>query len=146
MLHERSPDCGDRQKAAVRFPRAPPPDKHVMRGPSTRIWPSRDTPEALPISLTSASRALIGSLTGQGWPILHDPSNSLDATPDSRTCGPSAHQIGPSPSQTRTGVHSNHCPAGTTAAARSKPNMIMTQANYITASQSGLLRPAQTAR
>lgn len=38
--------------------------------------------------------------------------------------GPSAHQIGPSPSQTRVGVHSKLWPAGTRAAAKkSKSDM-----------------------
>lgn len=49
---------------------------------------------------------------------LHLPSISRAAMPDKRTCGPSAHQIGPSPSQTRIGVHANDWPAGTIAAAQ----------------------------
>ncbi len=34
--------------------------------------------------------------------------------PESRTLGPSAHQMGPSPSQTWVGVHSKVCPRGMT--------------------------------
>ena len=105
MLHDISPDCGERQKAAVRLPPAPPSDIQFMRGPSTRICPSRETPVGRPIRATKASRAATGSASGQGWPTLHDPSISLAAMPESRTCGPSAHQTGPSPSQTRMGVH-----------------------------------------
>ena len=105
MLHDTSPDCGDWQNAAVLLPPAPPSDTQVIRGPLTRICPSRDTPVARPIRLTNASRASMGSASGQGWPALHVPLISRAATPDNRTCGPSAHQIGPSPSQTRIGVH-----------------------------------------
>ena len=66
MLHDTSPDCGDWQNAAVLLPPALPSDIQVMRGPLTRICPSRDTPVARPISLTNASRASIGSASGQG--------------------------------------------------------------------------------
>src|SRR3546814_19839852 len=45
--------------------------------------------------------------------------------PDSRTCGPSAHQIGPSPSHTAVGVQSNDWPDGTIEA-RNRAADIMT--------------------
>lgn len=124
MLQETSPDCGETQKAAVRLPPAPPSDRQVIAGPRTRIWPSRDRPVGFPINCTSASRASTGSASTHGWPALQVPSISLAATPDRRTRGPSAHQIGPSPSQTRTGVHWNICPAGTTATAARSANSI----------------------
>lgn len=90
-----------------------------MAGPRTRICPSGLKPVASPISRTSASRASLGSASGQGWPSRQLPSISRAAMPASRTRGPSAHHTGPSPSQTRTGVQVKVSPAGTIAAARS---------------------------
>src|SRR3546814_12389308 len=45
--------------------------------------------------------------------------------PDSRTCGPAAHQIGPAPSHTAVGVQSNDWPDGTIEA-RNRAADIMT--------------------
>ena len=107
ILQDISPDCGEMQNAAVLLPPAPPSDRHDIVGPRTRTWPSRACPVGCPTSRTSASRDTIGSAFGQGCPTLHVPSNSLAAMPDNRMRGPSAHQIGPSPSHTRVGVHWN---------------------------------------
>ena len=111
IAQDRSPDLGDTHHAAVRLPPAPPTDRHVKVGPDTRICPSLDRPFAVPTSSTSASRAAFALAFGQGWPGEQLPSISLAAMPESLTRGPSAHHIGPSPSQTRVGVHSNDCPA-----------------------------------
>lgn len=107
ILQDTSPDLGETQKAAVRpFP-ALPSDRQIMVGPRTSTCPSWANPIGLPIKLARASRDRIGSELEQGCPGLHEPSISFAATPDKRMRGPSAHQIGPSPSQTRVGVQEN---------------------------------------
>jgi hypothetical protein len=68
---------------------------------------------------TKRSLASAASTVGQGWFDRHEPSISRAATPATRTFGPSAHQTGPSPSQTAVGVHLNVSPAGTTCACAS---------------------------
>jgi hypothetical protein len=50
---------------------------------------------------------------GQGCPLRQLPSISRAAIPTSRIRGPSAHHIGPSPSQTAIGVHVKERPAAT---------------------------------
>lgn len=55
----------------------------------------------------------MGLAEGQGWPDLQLPSISRAAMPANLTFGPSAHQMGPSPSQTAVGVHENVVPAVT---------------------------------
>lgn len=52
------------------------------------------------------------------------PFISRAATPERRTCGPSAHHFGPSPSQTAMGVQVKDWPAGTTEASRNRLNII----------------------
>tara|TARA_Y100000815_G_C13348448_1_gene503111 strand:+ start:5301 stop:5924 length:624 start_codon:yes stop_codon:yes gene_type:complete len=69
-----------------------------------------------PINLTSPSREAKESAAGQGCPDEQDPSISRAAMPARRIRGPSAHQIGPSPSQTAVGVHSKTVPDGTDTA------------------------------
>lgn len=49
--------------------------------------------------------------------------------PERRTRGPSAHQIGPSPSQTRTGVQANGWPAATTWVRKSRIDIGQASAN-----------------
>jgi hypothetical protein len=124
IAHDRSPDRGDTQNAAVRSPPAPPAERQIIVGPVTRTCPSRLMPIRLPISAASASRDACGSDAGHGCPALHVPSNSRAAIPDNRTLGPSLHQIGPSPSHTLVGVHSNSWPDGMTMAAMKKANII----------------------
>lgn len=63
-----------------------------------------------PISPAKASLATCPDALGHGWPGLHVPSISRAAMPARRIFGPSAHQIGPSPSQTRVGVQVNDAP------------------------------------
>lgn len=82
----------------------------------TAMCPSPSVPRAPPSKRTSRSRASLPPTDGQGCPGLQVSSISRAATPAMRTFGPSAHQIGPSPSQTAIGVHLNVWPAGTTSA------------------------------
>ena len=97
-----------------------------MVGPLTRTCPSAPWPISSPTNWTSALRAWRALAEGQGWPGLHDPSSSRAAMPERRMRGPSAHQIGPSPSHTAVGVQSKAWPVGTTAAAaRSMANGIV---------------------
>lgn len=98
MAQETSPDFGEAQNAAVRLPPAPPADRQRIVGPVTNICPVERVPVCFPTSLTRWSREARGSADGQGWPWRHVPSISRAAMPDKRMCGPSAHQIGPSPS------------------------------------------------
>ena len=97
-----------------------PSERQRMRGPTTSTCPSGDAPITLPISRTRWSRERIGSAGRRGRPGRQPPSISRAAIPASRTCRPSAHQVGPSPSQTRTGVQENVCPAGAIIAAASR--------------------------
>ena len=68
-----------------------------------------------------AREAQGSTFLGQGIAIPHGkvPSISRAAIPAMRKRGPSAHQTGPSPSQTWVGVQVKVCPAATTDAARS---------------------------
>ena len=106
------------------MPPAPPSDTQASGCPSTRKWPSGLRPLALPRSRTSASRASVAEAEGQGWLSLQVPSISRAAMPDSRTWGPSAHHMGPSPSHTRIGVHVNAWPTGTIDAASRMKTLI----------------------
>lgn len=124
IAHEMSPLTGDRHQAAVRVPPAPPSETQLSVGPLTRMCPSALRPIGVPTSATSASRASIALASGHGWLALQLPSISRAAIPVSRTWGPSAHQIGPSPSHTRVGVQLNDWPEGTIAAAASKTAII----------------------
>ena len=119
-----SPDRGDMHQAAVLFPPPPPMDVQRIAGPWTRMCPSRLYPVGLPTSIASASRATSGGDEGQGWPGRQLPSISLAAMPDSLIRGPSAHQIGPSPSHTLVGVQSKVWPAGTMIAAARNNSML----------------------
>lgn len=117
--HETSPTEGDTHHAAVRLPPADPNDRQAIVGPATRACPSRDVPVRRPTSDTSAVLACSADAAGQGWFERHVPSLSLAATPARRTREPSAHQTGPSPSQTRVGGQRKVAPAGITVAAAS---------------------------
>src|SRR3546814_8326952 len=55
MAHEISPDFGDVQKAAVRFPPGPPADRQRIVGPSTVMWPVGRVPVRFPTRATSRS-------------------------------------------------------------------------------------------
>jgi hypothetical protein len=77
------------------------------------MCPALITPYGPPSKETKRSRASMALTEGQGWLGLHEPSISRAAIPAIRTFGPSAHQIGPSPSQTAVGVHLNVWPSGT---------------------------------
>jgi hypothetical protein len=112
-----SPPLGETHQAAVRLPPPDPSDRQRMVGPRTRTWPCCPTPVRSPTSLTSASRASVPLASGQGCPGLQVPSSSRAAMPDNLMRGPSAHQTGPSPSQTCVGVQLNVSPAGTTVTA-----------------------------
>jgi hypothetical protein len=108
-----SPVRGETHHAAVRSPPPDPSERQVKAGPLTRIWPCRPTPVREPSRFTRASLAASALASGQGWPGEQVPSISRAAIPDSRTRGPSSHQIGPSPSQTCVGLQVNTSPAGT---------------------------------
>jgi hypothetical protein len=116
VAHDRSPIDGDVHQAAVLDPPAEPSERQVMVADFTMIWPSGSLPRGPPSKRTSRSRASIAPIAGHGWPGRHDPSNSRAATPAIRIFGPSTHQIGPSPSQTATGVHRKVWPFGMTSA------------------------------
>lgn len=60
--------------------------------------------------------------SGQGCPALQVSSISRAAMPESLILGPSAHQIGPSPSQTAAGVHVKVSPVWTTGVALAAPS------------------------
>lgn len=113
IAHERSPVIRERHQAAVRDPPADPSETHTSVGPRTRACPSDDRPCAPPSKATSAALAAPPVAGGQGWFGLQVSSTSRAAMPASRTRGPSAHQIGPSPSQTLVGVHVKLVPAET---------------------------------
>jgi len=98
----------------VRSRLALPSDRHVMVADRTLMWPVARLPSTPPKSRTSRSRASVPLTVGQGWPARQLPSISRAATPAIRIFGPSAHQMGPSPSQTAIGVQANERPAGTT--------------------------------
>lgn len=117
IAHDRSPPMVDLHQAAVRLPLALPSERQRMVGPATYTWPSGLLPVGLPIKRTNASRDALGPVLGHGWCWRQLPSVSLVAIPARRTRGPSAHQIGPSPSQTRMGVQLKVLPLGTTATA-----------------------------
>src|SRR3546814_17987701 len=89
MAHEISPDFGDVQKAAVRFPPAPPADRQPIVGPSTVMSPVGRVPVRFPTKATSWSRAARGYATGQGWPGRQVPSFYRASMPALRLCGPS---------------------------------------------------------
>jgi len=131
MAQERSPPIGEVHHAAVRVPTPLPTDMQVIAGPATRICPCWLRPEGLPMSLTRASRASSALASGQGWLLRHAPSISRAAIPESLILGPSSHQTGPSPSQTRVGVQVNSWPAGMTmAAAQKSRDIIEGERNY----------------
>lgn len=97
----------------MRDPPADPSEMQVMGAARTSMWPVGKVPLGPPKRRTRRSRASIASMAGQGWFGLHVPSISRAATPAILTRGPSAHQIGPSPSHTATGVQVNEAPADT---------------------------------
>lgn len=103
---------GETHQAAVLLPPAEPSDTQLIVGERTRTWPVPSLPFGPPSSATSRSRASIAPTAGQGWLLRQVPSISRAATPATRTFAPSAHQIGPSPSQTARGVHLKDEPAG----------------------------------
>ncbi len=81
-------------------------------GPAaTMMWRVGSVPRGPPSKRTSWSRALTPDAEGQGCPGLQAPSISRAAIPDKRMRGPSAHHIGPSPSQTAVGVQVKDVPA-----------------------------------
>lgn len=88
-----------------------------MTGARTLIWPVGNFPLAPPKSPTRRSRASRPLTAGHGWPGRQLSSISRAATPAIRILGPSAHQIGPSPSHTAVGVHVKVRPADTTGTA-----------------------------
>jgi len=81
------------------------------------MCPVLSFPFGPPSRSTRWSRAALPLALGQGWPTLHVSSISRAAIPASRIFGPSAHQIGPSPSQTAVGVQVNDDPVVTAASA-----------------------------
>lgn len=113
-----SPPLGETHQAAVLLPTPDPTEVQRIAGPRTRIWPCGPTPMGSPISCTRASLAASAEESGQGWFALHVPSISRAAMPERRMRGPSAHQTGPSPSQTWVGVQVKVWPAGTTTTDR----------------------------
>lgn len=117
IAQERSPLRGDVHHAAVRPPPADPFEMQLRVGPETRVCPSRALPVARPTSATSAFFASSAVARGHGWFGRQLPSLSRAAIPATRMRGPSSHQMGPSPSQTRVGVHANVPPAGITTEA-----------------------------
>jgi len=134
MAQLTSPIAGAAHQAPVRSPFALPVDRHWSLGPATRTWPVPVRPLAPPSSRTSASRAAMPLARGQGCPLRHEPSISRAAIPASRIRGPSRHQIGPSPSQTLTGVQMNDWPLGTTATASRNTASISAQSGMWRAS------------
>lgn len=84
IAQETSPLFGDVHHAAVRLPPAFPFDRHIIVGPFTSTWPSRDTPRREPITSTSASRAWIAVAFGHGWLERQEPSASRAAIPAMR--------------------------------------------------------------
>ncbi len=135
IAHDRSPTRGDVHQAAVLFPRPLPSDLHDSIGPVTRMCPSRDRPTRRPTSRTRASRAASALADGHGCFDRHVPSPSRAAIPDSRIRGPSAHQSGPSPSQTRIGVQVKVVPEGTTSAAKAAKKKIIVFCSFESASR-----------
>lgn len=117
-----SPERGATHHAPVRLPPALPVEVQRIVGPEIRICPCGPTPVRVPSKFTSALRDAIGSLSGQGWPGEQVPSSSRAAMPDNRSLGPSAHQTGPSPSQTWVGVQAKVSPVGIAAACSAKSN------------------------
>ena len=95
-----------------------------MVGPRTRTWPCALLPIGSPTNNTNASRLVSALAGGQGWLSLQVPSISRAAMPANRMRGHSAHQTGPSPSQTRVGVQSNEWPDCTMTAERNS-NMVI---------------------
>lgn len=109
----RSPTCGDTHQAAVRLPFAEPSKRHFIAGAATSTCPVEATLREPPSSFASCSRAARPLASGHGCPGLQVSSISRAAIPSSRMRGPSVHQIGPSPSQTRVGVQVKAVPAAT---------------------------------
>jgi hypothetical protein len=114
MAQDKSPIPGAPHQAAVRDPPAEPIERHWRRGPLTSICPSCDCPNEPPRKRTSLFRASSAEAVGHGWPGRQVPSISRAAMPARRIFGPSAHHIGPSPSQTRTGMQVKATPAAKT--------------------------------
>jgi hypothetical protein len=113
IAHERSPTPSALHQAAVRF-LLPEPDEWQRIGLArTRIWWVGATPLGPPSSFTKWSLAAFPLALGQGWFGLQLPSISRAAMPESLILGPSAHQMGPSPSQTCVGVHVKDRPEAT---------------------------------
>lgn len=119
-----SPVVCEIHHAPVRLPPAPPLETQRSVGPRTIACPPGAVPVCRPSSRTSAARACAGVAAGHGWPGRHVPSLSRVAMPATRTRGPSAHHIGPSPSHTRMGVQRKGTPAGTTWAAMRSKSML----------------------
>ena len=105
---------GSLQSAAVRLPPAEPREvQRSGRAPETPVWPLFI--RHLRLGSRRFTRAIVAcsaDAAGQGWPERQVPSVSRAAIPWSRNRGPSAHQTGPSPSQTRVGVHVKSVPLG----------------------------------
>lgn len=120
IAQETSPAVGDTHHAAVRLPPAEPVDTHRSVGPSTKTCPCGPTPLDRPSNRARASRDPVALAATQGCPGKHEPSISLAAMPESLIRGPSAHNIGPSPSHTAVGVQSKAAPAGTALPATNK--------------------------
>lgn len=127
--------------AAVRSPRALPSDRQRIVPLRTRTWPVTKLPRGPPRKRTSWSRAWIPLAVGHGWLGLQVSSISRAAIPASRSFGPSAHQIGPSPSHTAVGVHVNVMPAATTSAAK-KSNMPQSVTLIATSARRSFAGPA----
>ena len=100
--------------AAVRSPFADPSELQRIAAARTLMWPVLNVPRAPPSNPTRRSLASTPEVEGQGWPALQTPSISRAAIPARRIFGPSAHQIGPSPSHTAVGVQVKLVPAATT--------------------------------
>lgn len=105
-------------QAAVRSPLPEPSERQRSGSAFTSTCPSLELPMGFPSSFTSASLAAGPAAAGQGCPRLHSPPISRAAMPARRIFGPSAHQMGPSPSQTRVGVQEKLAPAATIEAAK----------------------------
>ena len=125
IAQERSAPDENRHQAVVLLPPADPSDWQNSRGPVTAMWPVELVPRGPPSNWIRATRASIAVAAGHGWFERQVPSISRAAIPPKRRCGPSAHQIGPSPSQTWVGVQVKVLPAETTAAAVRIRNMAL---------------------
>ena len=123
IAQDRSRPLASLHQAAVLFPPAEPADMQRMGAAWTLMCPVRNVPRPPPNRPTRALRAAVADAAGHGWPLRQEPSISLAAMPDRRTRGPSAHQIGPSPSQTAVGVQVKSVPGDDFQEKHHRPNL-----------------------